>query len=213
MGEERVRFMGKMIAIISHELKNSLATVHETAGLMSDILKSSGDLAGDEEEIRRCADDVSSELDRAFLVIRNLNVFAHSADEPWVERDVGAVLELVAALASYLSYGGRAEVTATGGAAPILTNPMLLGDAVFRILDAAYREGGRDTEITFTVGPGEGGVEVLVAGLGAGGILPEEARPLLSAIGGDAEVNERGGEVRIRLPSAPGNGSFVGRQE
>ena len=45
-------------------------------------------LAGvEEDEIRRCAEDIAQELDRAFLIIRNLNTFAHLADHPIAEFD------------------------------------------------------------------------------------------------------------------------------
>ena len=203
-----MEFLGRVIANISHELKNALATVHETAGLLSDILRSSDDPTSEADEIRGCADSISEELDRAFGVIRNLNVFAHSADRPWEELDPTDTVELTAALVGYLSYAGRARLVA-GETRPVrvVTCPLLLGDLVYRILGSAYRAGGRETKISLSVHEWGDGAEIRISGLGRRApaeILPDATRPILLALSADVSIDEEGEALRIRLPAEAG---------
>jgi K+-sensing histidine kinase KdpD len=209
IGEEKVRFLATVIASISHELKNALATVHETAGLLSDILRASSDPAGEAEEIRRCADDISDEMDRAYAVIRNLNVFAHSADVPVKELDPGDVAELMSVITSYTSYAGRARL-APGEPVRVVTSPLLLEDLLYRVLQAGYREAGKDAELALSVHDRGGEAEIRLTGLAGGkggGVPPAEVRPILDALAGDLVIDEQGRRLRIRLPAAAGKPS------
>ena len=59
LADEKVAFLGGVIASISHELKNALATVHETAGLLSDIVKALADPGEDAQDLLSGAESIS----------------------------------------------------------------------------------------------------------------------------------------------------------
>ena len=99
LGQEGFQFFGKMSASISHEIKNTLAIINENAGLLEDftIMAEKG-LPLNPERLKGLAGKIGVQIRRADRIIKNLNRFAHSADE-WVKAvDLFETLELVTAL-------------------------------------------------------------------------------------------------------------------
>ena len=80
--------------LISHELKNVLAIISETLGLMDELMKAGkGGLTP--EKFRTLHASIMEEVDRANSIIRNMNAFAHSIDEFFGEVDIGRTLDLM----------------------------------------------------------------------------------------------------------------------
>lgn len=78
-----LRFFGQITAMISHELKNSLAIMNENAGLLDDmLLMEQKGLPISSDRLKRLSNDFEKQIDRSNEIIKNLNCFAHSIDEP-----------------------------------------------------------------------------------------------------------------------------------
>ena len=204
LADQEVLFLGEMIACISHELKNALATIHETSGLLTDILAVPGGVTEEVEEIRGCADSIAEDLGRTFRIIRNLNRFAHSADKPLEEIDVAELVELTASLAGYVSFVGvvRLEWTEVEKVR-VITSPLLLEGLVYRILVSAFRVRGHQASISLTVRGAEDGAEIQFSDLGRyklDQIVSDVSRRILDALRGNLVVDPKRGELRIRLP-------------
>jgi signal transduction histidine kinase len=184
---EGTGFQGRITASVSHEINNVLATISETAGLLADLIELAGTgRALDTEELRDCAGTIVDEVRRGFHVVKNLNRFAHSADEPVAEVDLGDLVTLVAGLAGYLSYSSSVDLRRSEGTGPRLTTrPLLLENLVYRVFVNAFKK----------VGP-NGTVEVTTESTGEGGrIVFSDAGSLAE----DEEIIEIAGSLDCRV--------------
>jgi len=92
---------GSISASISHELKNALAIINENAGLLEDLsLMAEKGRPLDPVRLKNLAANIGKQIQRADGIIRNMNRFAHSADEPVNCIDLGETLALTVALSS-----------------------------------------------------------------------------------------------------------------
>jgi signal transduction histidine kinase len=107
---EGFQFFGTMSASISHEIKNALAIINENAGLLEDyaLLAEKGRPI-DPERLKVLAGQVMKQIKRADNLVKRMNRFAHSADEPLKNIDLGETLELITAIAQRVASmrGGR----------------------------------------------------------------------------------------------------------
>lgn len=111
-GYDSLAFFGKVNASISHELKNVMAIISETAGLLGDL----SDMASNgtpikPDMLKSCTGSIMEEIQRGFLTIRQMNRFAHSVDTPLESVNLMDVLDLAITLSGYLSFSGKAHLT------------------------------------------------------------------------------------------------------
>ncbi len=116
-------YFGKMMAAISHEIKNSLAIINENAGLMEDLcLMAKQGNPLDPERIGTIAGRVVRQIQRADTTVKKMNRLAHSVDDPVRQVDGSA------ALAFALELGEKAlsvlgiEVKVAPVATPVVLN-------------------------------------------------------------------------------------------
>ncbi|WP_157067533.1 hypothetical protein [Desulfosarcina cetonica] len=118
-GYDSLAFFGRVNASISHELKNIMAIISETAGLLSDL--SAMAQAGtpiSADMITSSTESIIEEIQRGFTTIRQMNRFAHSVDTPVVSIDLMEILDLVRNLSEYLSLPARQTCMGSPGARP-----------------------------------------------------------------------------------------------
>lgn len=115
-------FFGKITASISHELKNALAVINEKAGLLEDfaVMANKGTPL-DLQRMESLAGEIIKHIGRANDIIRTLNVFAHSAEEPLKTADLTEILALVIRLCSRF-----ADMKSITLAPKIPTDPMTI---------------------------------------------------------------------------------------
>ncbi|MBT4874313.1 MAG: hypothetical protein HON48_03760, partial [Desulfobacula sp.] len=92
---EGLKFFGKVNASISHEIKNILAIISETAGFLNDLT----DLAKQGEDLKlslleNCTESIAEDIQRGFDTIKQMNQFAHSVDVPIKEIKIFETVEL-----------------------------------------------------------------------------------------------------------------------
>ncbi|MBW1842687.1 MAG: hypothetical protein JRI75_13025, partial [Deltaproteobacteria bacterium] len=80
---ESLAFFGKVNGSISHELKNIMAIIPETAGLLGDLsdMASTGSPVAP-DMLDSCTTSIIEEIQRGFATIRQMNRLAHSIDTP-----------------------------------------------------------------------------------------------------------------------------------
>ena len=137
---EDLTFFGKVNASISHELKNILAIISETAGLLGDLTqKATRDGKIDLELINTCSNDIVEEIQRGFATIRHMNRFAHSVDHAVDNVDLIEVLQLMISLTGFLSYASKVRFD---GAEPadrlIRTCPFRFQNLIYQTLVFAF---------------------------------------------------------------------------
>lgn len=209
LGQEGFQFFGKMSASISHEIKNTLAIINENAGLLEDftIMAEKG-LPLNPERLKGLAGKIGVQIRRADRIIKNLNRFAHSADE-WVKAvDLFETLELVTALSE--RFAARRSLTLALAPLPeplsLTTCPFFLENLLWLCLDFVMARTGAGKTIFLTGEKRPEGLQIRFTGIENG----DENRPsdfpsprekaLLSFLGGDLHFDVFKREVLLKLP-------------
>lgn len=97
---KEIAFMGKVTASLSHEIKNTLAIINESAGLMGDLLRK--DAPEDWPQYSRLTEIVASleeQVQRSADIVKRLNQFAHSMDKSMADLDLNDTVSQTAILA------------------------------------------------------------------------------------------------------------------
>ena len=98
--DKEVAFFGKITAGITHELKNVLAIIRESSGLMGDIISISPEaVIKHQEKIQNSIVRIKDQIERGVNLTDRLNKFAHSADETLSKIDLQETIEQLVTLA------------------------------------------------------------------------------------------------------------------
>ncbi len=152
---DSLAFFGRVNASISHELKNIMAIISETAGLLSDLsdLATSGTPI-DPDMLKSSAGSIMEEIQRGFTTIRQMNRFSHSVDNPVADIDLMEILDLVCHLSNYLSFTGRTHLLPWDGPAPkAQTSPFALQAIIYRALVQNFQNSGPRAELEISIQP------------------------------------------------------------
>jgi signal transduction histidine kinase len=205
LSREEIAFFGRVTAGISHELKNIMATVSETASLLVDLVEfweKGGKL--EKDELRSCCEAITEEIQRGFVTIKHMNKFAHSVDEPLTEVDVNSVLELVSSLWQYMNPGRKVSFDSSQGTGlKVFTNPFLLQDLFYQILVSAFETVEPGGEIRISLGSDDKHVQIDFSGIAAESVdsfLNEKGKIIAATIRAEVVPSPSGGGFRILLP-------------
>lgn len=149
MNMEGLKFSGRVNASISHELKNILAIISETAGLLNDLT----DLAKQGKDLElslfeNCSDSIIEEIQRGFTTIKQMNKFAHSVDVPIKKIDLLETLNLTVELSSLLSFASNVQINDSDNEVIlVLTSPFLFQNLTYQILYFLYESVGPNGDI------------------------------------------------------------------
>ncbi|MGD2037829.1 MAG: hypothetical protein PVH28_08100 [Desulfobacterales bacterium] len=163
-------FFGKVNASISHELKNILAIISEAAGLLQDLTEMATQGKKIElEMLKSCSQDIVDEIQRGFITIKQMNKFSHSVDDPTKEVNLVEVVDMMIALAKFLSFASKIRFDPLPEAAPlVLTCPIRLQNLIYRALVFAFESAGPDGQIEVAIQPQpEGSAHITFSGLGS----------------------------------------------
>lgn len=98
--KRELQFFGIVTASISHEIKNALAVISESAGLMEDLLLAAErGMPLDESRLKKMVNRIQSHVKRGDGIVRNMNAFAHSVDQQFRQSDISQIVRLSADLA------------------------------------------------------------------------------------------------------------------
>ena len=209
LGQEGFQFFGKMSASISHEIKNTLAIINENAGLLEDftIMAEKG-LPLNPERLKGLAGKIFVQIRRADRIIKNLNRFAHSADERVKAVDLFEILELVTTLSE--RFAARRSLTLALVPLPeplsLTTCPFFLENLLWLCLDFVMARTGAGKTIFLTGEKRPGGLQIRFTGIENGDEnLPSDfpsprEKALLSVLGGDLHFDVFKREVLLKLP-------------
>jgi len=87
-------FFGTITASVTHELNNILSIIDQSAGLIEDFLASSDSgMQLTEEKLKQITEKIRKNSQRGIGVVKHLNSFAHSTDDPAAAFNANAMLE------------------------------------------------------------------------------------------------------------------------
>jgi light-regulated signal transduction histidine kinase (bacteriophytochrome) len=211
IASKRLAFFGSVNASISHELKNVLAIISETVGLLDDlqqIAQNKGAVAP--ETLANCTRSIGEEVRRGFEIIRRMNQFAHSIDAPVAKTDIVETVEQAVALSQLLSYASQVGITAPrDDELSATTSPFLLLELLYRTMVFAYRHQGPAGKIDVAVQATEGhGTEIILSNVssGADASFPDDVvREIASAIEAQIQSTNSDGTLTIGITDLQSN--------
>lgn len=204
-----LRFFGAACASVSHEIKNSLAIMRENAGLMEDLLMmAEKGVPLDTERLRSLAVRINKQTERADQIVKNLNQFAHSVDEPLASVEFAEHILLVCSLAQRLASlkGVSFKLRSSEESVVLETAPFFLANMIWQCLLRAIEGGGGQKDLELEVG-GEGdAAELNIRGIKAlpgncSGAFPGQAEMLLAeCLKAYLSFDPTSGVIRVTLP-------------
>ncbi len=101
MEQKEIALIGKIAAGMTHDMKNVLAIINESAGLIQDIFAYSSknanpvDKMDKMDKVERALNSVKKQIDRGADIMTKFNRFAHSMDEPVSQVTANEIVEQV----------------------------------------------------------------------------------------------------------------------
>lgn len=207
---EGFQFFGRVTASVTHEIKNALAVIRENAGLMEDLITMGGrkgDL--DPARIQSLAGKIGKQAMKADGIVRNMNRFAHSMDEPVADLNLGETVELLAALSGRIAamHGVTFETMVPDAPVWVKSNPVFVETLLWTCLEYAMGAAGSEKRLGIVLDETESGARVRVTGLqgGSESEFPSgRHRDLYLAIGAEVRLTPSRDEVVLELPKTAG---------
>lgn len=131
-------FMGKITAATTHDMKNVLAIIKESAGLMEDLLALQQDLPTPlQERLSRVANNINQQVQRGVDLATRLNAFAHGPDQTIAEVDLNLVADQVVCLSQRFARLRKVSLEALHQDHPVLliTDPLKIQMLIFECID------------------------------------------------------------------------------
>ena len=95
MEQKEMALLGKIAAGLSHEMKNVLAIINESAGLVEDICVHSGKGLEHMDKVERAVGSIQKQIDKGADITTKFNKFAHSMDTEFGHVTANEVVEQV----------------------------------------------------------------------------------------------------------------------
>ena len=179
---KEIAFMGKVTASLSHEIKNTLAIINESAGLMGDLLGKDAPedwpaysrltnlLASIEEQVQRSAD-----------IVKRLNQFAHSMDKSLADLDLNETVRQTAILAQRFATLRRVNLETQLASNPLYlqSDPFRLLYVIFGFIERAINCSPRESEVSVQTEQSGEMFQVMVTDQGT--VEVDSIRALISA--------------------------------
>jgi signal transduction histidine kinase len=209
ISEQGLQFFGKMSAVISHEINNSLAIINENAGLLQDFtLMADKGMPLDPERLNSLAGKVIQQVRRAEGIVKNMNRFAHSVDESLKSVNLGDVVGLIATLSGRLASMRGVTVEPKPAEVPVTinTNPFFLENLIWLCLDFAMDAAGAGKTIDIITVKTENGAQIRFMQVEDLAKAPpdkfptEREKALLDLLKADLSADVEVGELVITLP-------------
>ncbi len=203
-----LQFFGKMTASISHEIKNVLAIINENAGLLEDItLMADRGKPIESQRLKTLSQAVMKQIRRADTIVKNMNRFAHSADESIGSVDLNDTLELVVVLSDRLASMRGLQLAPKLQKTPlkIRTSPFLLMNFIWLCLDFAMGAAADNKIVELETQKTETGAHIRFKRLKGLAKAPldkfpaERERNLLNMLGAELVVDTDNNEFVVRL--------------
>ncbi|MCD6586731.1 MAG: hypothetical protein J7K96_13320 [Desulfobacteraceae bacterium] len=209
LGEAGLAFYSKVSASISHEIKNSLAVLNESAGYLEDVtLMAKKGMNVNMERLESLAGTMLKQVQRSNAIVNNMNRLAHSLDDPASQIDLNPLLELMISLSerTTVTRGFKVSAASSDAAVTITTHPFFLENLIWLILDFAMTVTGDAKTIAMLPLKTESGVAINFTGLekltkrALYDFQTEPVRRILSILNGTLQADEDKGIITLNLP-------------
>ena len=150
--EKIISFLGKVIASMTHELRNVFAIINDSTGLLLDILTlSDPESVVDKEKFESIITKIQKQINRGINLIDSMNKLAHLTDYPVDSRDMNQILNLIIILTQRLARQNHIKINIDTSLVPnvnIKTRHIYLLAALFYALQSSFNILKNGAEIT-----------------------------------------------------------------
>jgi C4-dicarboxylate-specific signal transduction histidine kinase len=171
-------FIARMTASTTHELRNVLAVVKESAGLVEDlVLASPQQKALNPEKLLHAARRIDAQVGRGAALLTALNRLAHGLDHAEETLDLGQQTEQATFLCQRFARQRRQriEAEAEGDARSVRVNALRLQMALVSAIDCCLEQLPEDSVVTMRVVGSADRPSVVVTGTAGGQSPPAPA--------------------------------------
>jgi light-regulated signal transduction histidine kinase (bacteriophytochrome) len=202
---EGFSFFGMTNRLISHEVKNILAIISETSGLMNELVElSQKGMALEPDKLRSLSESIIEDVERANRIIRNLNTFAHSVDNFIREVDIREIVGLMIDVCLLDSALKKTELNLVGGdPCLIYTSPFFLENLLFHLINFSLRHPDPEKKIWISIDSDDSRTRIALSGLASRitGEFPTRRESLLAeALSAEIALDAKRGELLIGFP-------------
>jgi signal transduction histidine kinase len=148
-----VAFFGKITAGITHEIKNVLAIIQESSGLMEDILEVTENGAFPrKDKFIKSLNRIRGQIQRGIDITSRLNRFAHSPDHCPASLDLNEITEQMVLLASRFARLKNVVLESSPSDPPLVikSDPVSLEMALFESIEILLNVIGSGGKITLS---------------------------------------------------------------
>ena len=218
--QTEIAFFGRITAGVTHELKNVLAIVNESSGLMQDLMALSKETPAYHDRFKKALTSIKGQVQRGQSLIAKLNQFAHAPDIAVRSLDLFETAGLVVALSQ--RFAALKNVTLkvvppmpSEQAVQATLNLVQFQMSLFTAIECWLSLAAPGNEINIYLSRKENTCTVLLACEGdfpagtdpAGGLAATEKWPLLQRItatlGGTVEIDMHKPAILLTLPIKP----------
>ena len=209
MGEAGLQFYSKVSASISHDIKNSLAVINESAGYLEDVtLMAKKGMNIDINRLETLAGSMLKQVQRANTIVKNMNRLAHSLDDPACQTDLNALIELMLRLSerTTVTRGVKVSAAFSDPAITITTHPFYVENLIWLILNFGMDVVGDAKTIDITPKKIDSGAAVHFTGLekltpeALDTFQTEPLRQMLAALKSTLQSDEKSGRITLVFP-------------
>ena len=146
-------FFGKITAGITHEIKNVLAIIQESSGLMEDILDiTENGTFPHKDKFIKSLNRIHGQIQRGIDISSRLNRFAHSTDHCPVSLDLNEITEQMILLASRFTRLKNVVLESSPSDPPLIieSDPVSLEMALFESIEILLNVIGSGGRITLS---------------------------------------------------------------
>lgn len=202
-------FFGVANRLISHKLKNKLALMSETSGLMNDLMdlwQNSKEM--DRARLRSLTETIIEEVGEANAIVGYMNAFAHSVDKFITDVEITQVVGLIIELAQLHTDAKKTRLRfVETNAYMVHTSPFFIGNLIYHVIVFALRAPAPEEEIRVSVHPDTGRFRISFSGIApdaAQQFATENIALLARALCADISFDPSLGELNIVLPQRIG---------
>ncbi|MEW6671644.1 MAG: hypothetical protein AB1427_08065 [Thermodesulfobacteriota bacterium] len=213
--QTEIAFFGRITAGVTHELKNVLAIINESSGLMQDLMALAKETPAYHDRFQKALTSIRGQVQRGQNLIARLNQFAHTPDISVRAVDLLEAAGHLVALSqrfATLKNVSLKVVPPPPAEQPIQAtlNLVQFQMALFAAIECWLSLAAPGNELTISLARKEHACEVSLAcekSFPAGDLAAAEKWPLLQGIaaslGGAAEIDARKPGILMILPTKP----------
>lgn len=205
--ENELAFFGAITASVTHEINNVMSIIEQVAGLLEDLCAGAESSRPIErEKILSVHERIAKQIERGVTIIKRLNAFAHSVDEPVKTIELNALIENLIALterfATLRKLSLKLETSPT--IISIKSKPFTLQQALFVCLERMMAESPKDGTISVKFQESGTGARIVLTAPCAGQADAASFRPpdldmIMEQLQGTCEFKVEDMECRYEL--------------